>query len=109
MIQLGITAVAEARATGIAPNVATIAPEAAQFDVIDVPCSAVFEDADQLVLRSIKAAHAGVVLSPDTDVFEFSVVFLSDVEQIANMAPIDTDKVDGAVRTRSAKVRKCSA
>src|SRR5689334_20672650 len=55
---------------GVIPDIAAVAPEAAELDVVAVPAAAVLEDKDELVPAAIERAHPGVVLDPDAEVFQ---------------------------------------
>jgi hypothetical protein len=61
----------------------------AEAEIVDVQCGAVLEDADQLVLRAIKAALPGVALVPDQQVLPIGVERASGSQQLGEVPPVD--------------------
>src|SRR4029077_2539888 len=82
----------------IVEDVAAMAAFGAEAEIVDVRRGAILEDADQLVLRAIKAALAGVALVPDQQVFPLGVEWASSGQQLGQMAPIDKQEMDRTVR-----------
>ena len=95
---------------GIIPDIGAIAAMAAELDIIDVRRRAVFEDRNQLVLGAVEAAHAAIVLAPDTEILEFAIDFTAGAQQGKQVAPIHADKMNGAqlaVRRHMRSVQLC--
>src|SRR5204862_6210501 len=82
---------------GVLPDIAAVAPEAAELDVVAVTAAAVLEDKDELVLAAIERAHPGIVLDPDAEVFQLAINAAPGRRQLFDMAPIHADEVDRAV------------
>src|SRR2546425_124481 len=78
----------------IFPDIGSVSPMSAQFDVEVVGCPAL-EHEHKLVLRAIKRPHSGIVLDPDADVFEGQS--LACLQDLGGMAPIHTHKKDRSV------------
>src|SRR4051812_28499257 len=68
-----------------------------QFDRVQVGCGADTEYPDQLVLTSIEAALARVSLHPRDQIEHCPVRAPAGGNQLLDMAPIHTDKVNGAI------------
>ena len=62
-------------------------------------CGAVadLEDGDELVLRAVEGAHAGVGLDPDAQILERELRRAACHEQFIEMAPVHADEGDGAI------------
>ena len=88
---------AEGVDAGVGPDVRPVASEAAQLDVVPVWFLADAEDADELMLRSIERSLAGARFIPDHKVQHLAVKFTADLDQIADVTPIDADEVDCAL------------
>jgi len=73
--KFGITVAAKGVRPWVIPDVCAITTKAPQLDIIDMWGSAFLENKHQLMLRSVKTAHAGVSLCPDTKVFKLAVWF----------------------------------
>jgi hypothetical protein len=54
------------------------------------------ENADKLVLRTIERTLAPIGLVPDREVQHVTIKLSANVDQIADVAPIDADVVDRA-------------
>jgi hypothetical protein len=50
-----------------------VTPFFAEPEIVDMRSPAVLEHQHQLMLATIKGAHAGVALGPDAELFEFRV------------------------------------
>src|SRR5205814_10471712 len=68
-----LAAAGEGVGPGVPPDIAAVAPELAELDIVAVPVAAVFEHEDELMLAAIERAHPGVVLDPDAEVFQLAV------------------------------------
>jgi hypothetical protein len=88
---------AEGVDAGVGPDVRPVASEAAQLDVVPVRFLADAEDADELMLRSIERSLVGARFIPDHQVQHLAVKFTADLDQIADVTPIDADEVDCAL------------
>ena len=66
----------------IVPDVAAIAAVLAELDIVSMPPAAVFENENQCVLAPIEGAHAGAVLGPHADVFQFSISLAASREDL---------------------------
>ena len=64
------------------PDVAAVAAELAELYVIAVWALALLEHENQLVLASVERPHAGIVLSPDTEVFQLVVDMTASRENL---------------------------
>src|SRR5260370_14283926 len=60
--KFGIAGATEATGARVIPDIGTVPTETPQFDIVDMRPHAVFEHEHQLMLRSIKASHAGICL-----------------------------------------------
>jgi hypothetical protein len=80
----------------VGPNVGAIAAETAQVDIVSVRVLAGPEDADELVLRTVEWALAGVRLVPDHEIQHGAIELASDVDQIADVAPVHAYEMDRA-------------
>ena len=78
-------------ASGISPNVAAVAPEAAEVDIVAVIGATVFEDKDELVLAAVERAHPGVVLDPYAEVLHLALDAAGGRHQLFDMTPIHAD------------------
>src|ERR1700732_4751270 len=78
------------------PDIAAVAAELAELDVVAVRSAALLEDKDELVLAAIERAHAGIVLDPDAEVLQFTVGFGTGGQQLVEMAPVHADEVQRA-------------
>ena len=85
--KLGVPLLAEGVHAGIGPDIGAVASEAAQFDIVDVAGSAVFEHEDQFVLGAVEATHAGIGLGPDAEVLELAVGACG-IQHLAHVAPV---------------------
>src|ERR1019366_5507466 len=63
----------------------------------------VLEHENELMLRAIECAHAGVRFGPDAEVLQFEVRVVAGFEYFAEMTPIHADEKDGAVGERGLK------
>src|SRR5690348_8505457 len=82
---------------GVIPDIAAVAPEAAELDVVAVPAAAPLEDKDELVPAAVERAHPGIVLDPDAEVLQLAINAAPGRCQLFDMAPIHADEVDRAV------------
>jgi hypothetical protein len=71
-IALGAAA-GEGVGSGIIPDIAAVAAELAELDIIAVSVASVLEDKDELVLAAVERAHAGIVLDPDAQILELAI------------------------------------
>src|SRR6185437_9113200 len=81
----------------IVPDIGAVPAVPSQLDVVDMRCAPAFEDEDQLVLRAVKAAHAGITLVPDAEIFWFPIWRLSGAQEVADVPPIHKDECDRTV------------
>src|SRR5450759_4541944 len=81
----------------VRPNVRAWAAALAEFEVVLMRRVPVLEHENELMLRAIECAHAGVRFGPDAEVLQFEVRVVAGVENFAEMAPIHADEKDGAV------------
>jgi hypothetical protein len=89
---------------GIAPDIAAVAAELAELDVVAVRPAALFEDEDELVLAAVERAHAGVVLDPNADIFELAIGFSAGGQQFVEVAPVHADVVQRSAGAEGGKV-----
>src|ERR1700733_11133124 len=87
----------------ISPKVRTVAAKLAELNVVNVGALPVFENKYQLVLAAVKRAHSGVILSPDTNVFQFGIDLLSCLSQFAEVAPVHENVMKTPILTVSRK------
>src|SRR4029077_9597174 len=52
---------------GIMPDIAAVAAELAELDVVAVRSDALLEDKDELVLAAVHRTHTGIILGPDAE------------------------------------------
>src|SRR5690349_18315748 len=78
---------------GVIPDIAAVAPELAELDIVAVPVAAVFENEDKLVLTAVERAHPGIVLDPDAEVFQLAIDAAAGGQQVLGMAPVHADEV----------------
>src|SRR5438105_10682352 len=82
---------------GIVPDIAAVAAELSELDVVAMPLAAMFEDEDELVLAPIKRAHPGIVLDPDAEIFQLAIDAAAGGQQVFGMAPVHADEVQRTV------------
>src|SRR5262249_20276999 len=104
--KVGVPILAKAVDARVIPHVAAVATKAPQFDVVDMLSAAVLEHENQFMLRPVKASHAGIGLRPDTKVFELAVWLCCCLQKLADMPPIDADKMDRAIGAAVGETRK---
>src|SRR5262249_954445 len=104
--KFGVAILAKAVYTRLIPDIAAMATKAPQFEVVDVLSAAVLEHENQFMLRPVKASHTGIGLRPDTKVFEFAVWLCGRLQKLADMAPIDADKMYRAIGAELGETRK---
>jgi hypothetical protein len=93
----------------IVPHIAAVAAELAELDIIAMPMAAVFEDEDQLVLAAVERAHPGIVLDPDTEVFQLAIGVATGGQQLFDMAPVHADEVQRTVNAECGEVAESLA
>src|SRR5277367_64431 len=76
-----------------------MAAELPQLHVVAMGMLALLEYEDKFVLTTIKRAHAGIVLHPDAEVFDFVVHFLARVQEFPDVTPVHADEVNRPVAT----------
>src|SRR5262249_26202214 len=59
--------------SGIMPDIAAVAAELAELDIVAMSVVAVFKDKDEFVLTAVERAHSGIVLDPDAEVFQLAI------------------------------------
>jgi hypothetical protein len=64
-----------------------------------MPPRARLEDEDELMLGAIERSHARVVFHPNRDVLQLRIDIPAGCQQFVCMAPVYTDKMDGAIDT----------
>ena len=79
------------------PDIAAVAAELSELDVVAMPLAAMFEDEDELVLAPIKRAHPGIVLDPDAEIFQLAIDAAAGGQQVFGMAPVHADEVQRTV------------
>src|SRR5262249_27761079 len=72
----------------ISPDIGSVATIFSELDIVAMGCFAVLEHKDELVLRAIERSHAGVRLSPDTEILEFAIGCSARGEHFAHVAPV---------------------
>jgi hypothetical protein len=82
---------------GIAPHVGSGAPVFAQLDVVHVRGRSHLEDVDELMLRAVEGAHAGVGLHPDAQVFALAVDPPASGEELGAVSPVHADEVERTI------------
>lgn len=81
----------------IVPNVRSVPTMLAEPDIVDVGRGPDFEDKNQFVLGSVEGSHPRVGLVPHANVLDLRVYLRGRGEQLRQMSPVDTDKMDGTV------------
>ena len=82
---------------GVVPDVGAVAAVPAELDGVEVRRLADPVDEDQLVLRAVERAHAGVRLVPDAEVQELAVDRAADRHDVLEVPPVHADEVHRAV------------
>jgi hypothetical protein len=70
---------------------------APKLDIVEMRLLADAEDTDKLVLAPIERALAGVRLHPDRQVQDIAIDGTAGLEQLADMAPVHADEMQGAI------------
>src|SRR6202022_4340552 len=86
------------------PDIAAVAAELAELDVVAVRSAALLKDQDELVLAAIERAHAGIVLDPDAEVLELARGLGTGNQQLVEMAPVHANEVQRSRGTEGGKV-----
>src|ERR1700737_4781964 len=86
------------------PDIAAVAAELAELDVVAVRSAALLEDQAELVLAAIERAHAGIVLDPDAEVLELAIGLGTGNQQLVEMAPVHANEVQRSRGTEGGKV-----
>ncbi len=81
----------------VVPDVAAVAAILAELDIVSMPLPAIFKNKDQLVLAAIKGAHAGAVLGPYADVFQFPISLAASRQHLAHVPPIHAYEMERAI------------
>src|SRR5205823_7855007 len=89
---------------GISPNIAAVAAELAELNVVAVGSAALLEDQDELVLAAVERAHPAVVLDPNTEIFQLAISLAAGGQYLVQVAPIHADVVDGAAGAEGGEV-----
>lgn len=74
-------------------HIAPVPPELTELDIVSVGAMARLENCDKFVLGAIETAHARRALHPNRDIFELAVHALRGGKQLADMTPIDEQKM----------------
>jgi hypothetical protein len=82
----------------IGPDVGAIAAETTQFDIVSVLMAANPEDADEFMLRTVERPLASVRLVPDHEVQHCVIKLPSNVDQIADVTPVNKDEMNRPLR-----------
>src|ERR1700738_1629931 len=86
------------------PDIAAVAAELAELDVVAVRSAALLEDKDELVLAAVQRTHTGIVLDPDAEVFQFAIGFRTCGQQLVEVAPVHADVVQRPSCTEGGQV-----
>ena len=86
------------------PDIAAVAAELAELDVVAVRSAALLEDKDELVLAAVERAHTGIIFGPDAEVLQFAVGFGTCGQQLFDMAPVHANVVQRASCTEGGHV-----
>src|ERR1043166_2912073 len=81
----------------VVPDVGAIAAMSAELDVIAMSSSAYPEHRDQLVLRSIIRSLPGIRFFPHHKIQHLVIDLAAGLNQVGDVAPIDTSEMNGAV------------
>src|SRR5205814_1707518 len=95
--QVALRATGEGVGRGIIPDIAAIAAELSELDIIAMLSAAMFKDKNKLVLAAIERAHSAVVLDPDAEIFQLAVCRSAGDQQLLEMAPIHAHVVQRAL------------
>jgi len=82
----------------VAPDIAPIAAESAQFNVVSVRMGADAKHANELMLRTVERTLASIRLVPDDEVQHRAIKFAAHLNQNADVAPVHADEMDRAFR-----------
>ena len=64
------------------PDIAAVAAELAELDIVSMSVAAVLEDKDELVLAAIERSHPSIVLDPDAEVFQLAIRIAAGGQQL---------------------------
>ena len=95
--KVGIARRAKAVDAGVRPDVRTVAPVSAEFNIVDVCCPARLEHEYQLMLRAVERTHAAVRLRPDTQVLELAEGAVRGIQNFTHVAPVHADELDRTI------------
>ena len=85
---------------GIIPNIGSVAPVPAEFDVIDMRHATDFEYGDEFVFGAVKRSHATVVFVPDAQIEKSVIEHAPGGEELEQMPPVHANKMQGTVTGR---------
>src|SRR5262249_11033892 len=94
---------------GIMPDIAAVAAELAELDIVAMSVVAVFKDKDEFVLTAVERAHSGIVLDPDAEVFQLAISVAASGQQLCDVPPIHADVVQGSLSAECRKVAESVA
>src|SRR5690348_12379397 len=97
------TAATKAVHGGVFPDIGSVAPIAAELDVVAVFSVPALEHEHQLMARTIERAHAAVRLNPDADILELGIGGSTGPEHLMGVRPVDANIVHGAVDTETCR------
>jgi hypothetical protein len=75
----------------------------AEHHIVSGTAVAVFVDKDELMAAAIKSSHPGVILDPDTEIFELCVHLLSCGQKLRHVTPVHADKMKRTVQAIEGK------
>jgi hypothetical protein len=80
-------------------------PELSQLNIVSVSPAAGLEYEHELMLASVETSHAGIVLDPHANVFQFRIGRPAGGDEFAGMTPIHADEMDRAIETVPGELR----
>ena len=83
----------------VLPHIGAIAAITSELHVVPVRPRTVFEQENQFVLAPVVGAHAGIVLDPHAQVFQFAVLSISRNEKLQLVPPIHAYEMQRSVDT----------
>src|SRR6516164_974848 len=86
------------------PDIAALAPEPAELNVVAVLGAAALENKDKLMLVAVERAPPALVFDPDTEVFELVIYVSAGDQQLFGMVPIDAEIVQRAVDAEGGEI-----
>src|ERR1700694_1945654 len=68
-----------------------------KLDIVLMSALTIFKNADQFVLRPVKATHSCIGLAPNNYIFQFAIGNFAGSKHFREMLPVDKDIMNGPI------------